>query len=206
MGTDPLKRTAAPVLVLIAIGLLAVLLPQSAAAGINYLMGLESGVSWFFLYDQDFEEVIVPPQWCYGFHFNVIADFDWARNISLEANYVRSEGRGEIKPNDDRENIQFRMAADRGSLNVSYFFGGAVYDPFISGGLGAVHLSYDPEKEKTEREMDFSVNVGGGLDFKLAKHFLAGARVRYTWILPSGALVHGHASDLDVVLRISARF
>ena len=180
--------------------------PALCIAGVNYQFGLESGGTWFFLYDKAFESVVAQPQVCYGAYFNVISDFEWARNISLELSYLRSEGDGLIEPVKKTAKIRFHMISDRESANVAYFFGGAVYDPYISGGLGSAHIEFQPQGRRAEDDWDFAVNVGGGVDFKLGKYFLLGGRLRYTWILPSGTLVKGHVSSLDTTLRVSLRF
>lgn len=185
------------------------LLATWAAAGVNVLVGAEAGVVWYFYHDTDAERIHINPQIAYGGQVTVISDFNWARNIALEASYFHSEGLGEYEGVKARHNRSFKLLSDQMFVGVSYFFGGLYYDPFINIGLGAARQEFQIRRGARagtdDLAWDMSANIGGGIDFRLHKHVSLGLRIRYIWIMPTG-FIRGHASGLLPGARFSVRF
>ena len=182
--------------------------PAAAASGtVNYAFGGEGGAAWFFLNDAKIEKIQMDPQWEAGGYFTVISDFAWARNFAFELHYFRSQGHGQFQKNSTTQT--FDVEVDRPSFNFTYFFGGTIYEPFLSGGFGVGHFVYRNRTgtfiRRTTEEWDAAINVGGGLDFRIGRVFTVGARILYVYF--AGArFVSGYVSAISPTLRIGARF
>jgi opacity protein-like surface antigen len=200
------RRRATGIAAVVAVVLLA-LAASASADGLDYVVAVEAGPAWFFLNDDRIEQVRMDPQWTAGGSFAFVSDFEWARNFAFELRYHRAQGSGEFRARGATQT--FDMASDRAFFNVSYYFGGAVYDPFISGGVGTGHFVYTGRTGSATRgqveEWDFGLNLGGGIDFKLLPVLTFGARIEYAFFVPH-EFVTGFVSGLAPSLRIGVRF
>jgi opacity protein-like surface antigen len=199
-------RTGPGIVALLALVLPAFAAPASAE-GLDYVVAAEAGPAWFFLNDDRIKQIRMDPLWTAGGSFAIVSDFEWARNFAFELRYHRAQGAGEFRAKGATQT--FDMASDRMFFNFAYAFGGAVYDPFLSGGLGTGHFVYAGRTGSATRgqteEWDFGINLGGGIDFKLLPVVTFGARVEYVFFVP-GRFVTGFVSGLAPSVRIGARF
>lgn len=210
----PFGRLARPACLCVALLCLAfVSTPAPARAQakeLNVYFGVEGGPIWYFMSSEKVGRIRMNPSWSAGGYVALVGDFEWARNIGLELRYQRTDGRGEVTEIGGGDS-EFRLVTDRMYLNVCYFFGGVIFEPFISGGLGTIRTEFETrdgvrEDQDFER-WNFSVDLGGGLDFPFVEHFALGIRVDYIYILPSPTDYDiGLMSALIPSIRISGRF
>ena len=94
-----------------------------------------------------------------------------------------------------RQNTELQSATVTESLRIDYYhLGGTIfydYDklhPFVSGGLGATHIS--PANDAFSSETKFSLSVGGGLKFPLTQNVGLRLEARgYGTVVSSGGTI-----------------
>jgi opacity protein-like surface antigen len=94
-----------------------------------------------------------------------------------------------------RQNTELKSSTVTESLRIDYYhLGGTVfydYDklhPFVSGGLGATHIS--PANDAFSSETKFSLSVGGGLKFPLTRNVGLRLEARgYGTVVSSGGTI-----------------
>ena len=94
-----------------------------------------------------------------------------------------------------RQNTELRSSTVTESLRIDYYhLGGTIfydYDklhPFVSGGLGATHIS--PANDAFSSETKFSLSVGGGLKFPLTQNVGLRLEARgYGTVVSSGGTI-----------------
>lgn len=94
-----------------------------------------------------------------------------------------------------RQNTELKSSTVTESLRIDYYhLGGTVfydYDklhPFVSGGLGATHIS--PANDAFSSETKFSLSVGGGLKFPLTQNVGLRLEARgYGTVVSSGGTI-----------------
>jgi len=94
-----------------------------------------------------------------------------------------------------RQNTELKSSTVTESLRIDYYhLGGTIfydYDklhPFVSGGLGATHIS--PANDAFSSETKFSLSVGGGLEFPLTQNVGLRLEARgYGTVVSSGGTI-----------------
>lgn len=169
-----------------------VLLAVSSAGAKDYrsMPAADVGGRWVFAYRESAREIRVNPALAYGGTFTQIVDFEWARNMAFEVNFLHSVSHGEATTLDTGAVEVFDLTWDSGAFNIGYFFSGRKLLPYMSTGLGVVSLKYEPELAKNKIwEQNFYFNIGGGADWTVWEtksggsldRILLGARVRYEY-------------------------
>ncbi|HDH96304.1 MAG TPA: hypothetical protein ENF73_01090, partial [Proteobacteria bacterium] len=169
------------------IGLAALLLVSTGALAIeqSWLFGPQGGPVWFFLFDTDCDKVDMPVALAYGVHATRVFDFQWVHDFGFQIDFLRASGEGwKVNPRDDpfdRKRVRFAYSYYFASLSATYFMGGRFFDPFFSGGFGATVLRVDQTRRLPTDEVDFTVNLSGGVDFRIAKWLSIGIQQRYLY-------------------------
>ncbi|MCB1152316.1 outer membrane beta-barrel protein [bacterium] len=175
---------------------------------------VEVGGRWFFAYEQGAEAIRINPGLAVGGTYTQIFDFDWARNVSFELNYLHSESRGETEDESTGDETIFDLTADTPGLNIGYFFTGRKILPYMSAGFGSAFLKYEPESNVEKLwETCLLMNLGGGADWTVfetgggsaLEKILLGARVRYEYYFIQKTFDTA-LNALAITARLEARF
>lgn len=157
----------------------------------SWVVGPQGGPIWFFLFDTASDKVETPVSWVYGAQITKVFDFEWTHDFGIQLDYLHSEGEGwKIKPKDDpfeRDKVRFNYSYHLACVSASYFMGGRFFDPFFSGGFGATFLKVDETKRLETDEVDFTVNLSGGIDFRLLRWLSVGLQQRYLYAVAGKA-------------------
>lgn len=186
----------------------------SFAKDFKSMPSFELGGRWLFGYEEGAREIRINPGLAYGGTFTQIIDFEWARNMAVEVNYLHSTSRGERVDDETGDTVVFDLTADLSCLNIGYFFIGRKILPYISGGLGLAALKYEPESNEDKLwEQTLMLNLGGGTDWTLWEaeksrgldRVLLGARVRYEYIFID-KIFDSSLNALAITARAELRF
>ncbi len=187
---------------------------EATAKDFKSMPSFETGGRWLFAYDENSEDVTIWPGYALGGTFTQIIDFEWARNMAFEGNYLHSFSHGERKDIDTGDTVIFDLYADFAALNIGYYFTGRKILPYISGGLGMAMFKYEPESTTDKIwEQTLLINLGGGADWTVWEpekgmaidKVLLGARVRYEYILVN-ELFSSSLNALAITGRAVLRF
>ena len=151
----------------------------------SWVVGPQGGPTWLFFFDTDSDKIESPMTWAYGAQITRVFDFAWTHDFGLQLDYLHSAGEAwKVKPRDDpfeRDRVKFSYSYHLACFSVTYFMGGKFFDPFFSGGFGATFLKVDQTKRLATDETDFTVNLSGGIDFRLLKWLSIGLQERYLY-------------------------
>jgi len=157
----------------------------------SWLTGPQGGPMWLFLFDTDCDKIEVPVTWAYGAQVTRVFDFRWVHDFGFQLDFLRAHGEGwKVKPTDDpfeRNRVRFAYSYYFASLSATYFMGGRFFDPFFSGGFGTTILRVDQTKRLPTNEVDFTVNLSGGVDFRITKWLSLGLQQRYLYAVAGKA-------------------
>jgi opacity protein-like surface antigen len=199
--------------------LLGLLLPGVAwATDFETQTAAEAGYMWFFMYDDRASRIEVDPALCYGgtiYQFMGFTGYSWARNMIVGVDYVYSKARGEGFGWFNDESTVFDLTVHHASLTPGYVFEGRRLHPYLSGGLGATWVIFEPTfAENTQLkkdEIDFTLNLGAGADYTVWETGMAalerldvGFRARYLYIYQRNIVdtaINGFAFSVRLNLR-----
>ncbi|NLH49812.1 MAG: outer membrane beta-barrel protein [Myxococcales bacterium] len=180
----------------------------------------EGGYLWLFAYDRHASHIDIDPAPAFGGTLFQLFDFNWARNMVGEINYIYCAARGEAfswddekeKVTDGDDSTLFDIAMHHAAFNPGYVFEGRRLHPYISGGLGATYLIFQPIEGKKKDEVDFTINLGAGADYTIWETGQAalerldlGLRVRYYYIFQKD-IVDAAMNGVSVTLRLNLRW
>jgi opacity protein-like surface antigen len=174
----------------------------------------ETGGRWLFAFDENSEEITIRPGFALGGTFTQIIDFEWARNMAFELNYLHSVSHGEQMDVDSGDKAIFDITADFAAMNIGYYFTGRKILPYISAGPGVALFKYEPESAEDKIwEQTLLLNIGGGADWTIWEpeggsaldKILLGARVRYEYVFVN-KLFSSSLNSLAITGRAVLRF
>jgi len=173
----------------------------------------EGGYLWLFAYDQNAARIRVNPALCYGGTLFQIVDFSWSRNMMFELNYLYSFIQGEKLGWKGGNNVSFDMSWQEAAFNLGYMFEGRRMHPYLSGGLGAVFLDYADQTHKNLNDTEFTLNLGGGVDYTLWETGAAalerldlGLRFRYYYSPLESVIMDVALNAVSITLRLNLRW
>ncbi len=193
--------------------LIALVAASAQAADFKFNTAPEVGYVWFFAYDSRATAVRINPALCYGGTIFQIIDFDWSRNMVFELNYLYSLVQGsQIDWENTGAANDFEMSWHQAAANVGYQFEGRRLHPYLSGGLGASFLSYVDQAKNEQTEQDFTLNLGGGVDYTVWEtgtpaldRLDLGLRIRYYYISQK-AITDVALNAVSMTLRLNLRW
>jgi len=190
----------------------ALLLPAAAfAKDFRSNTAAEGGYVWLFMYDSGARHIDVDPALTYGATLFQITDFSWARNMMGELTCLYAKARGEGFEWLGDESTVFDLTMHHAAFNPGYVFEGRKLHPYISGGFGATYLLFQPLENEEQDEIDFTINLGAGVDYTVWETGMAaldrldlGLRARYLYIFQKEIVdtaMNGMAFQLRLNLR-----
>jgi hypothetical protein len=196
--------------------LLAVLAAAAPAGAKDFKFNTapEAGYTWFFAYDTRASHVKINPALCYGGTLFQIVDFNWSRNMMFELNYLFAQAKGEqFNWTPIGGNNGFVMDWHSAAANVGYMFEGRRLHPYLSGGLGAVLIAYADRAGVNLNDTEFTLNLGGGVDYTLWETGRAGLtrldlglRIRYYYSPMETAIMNVALNAVSMTLRLNLRW
>lgn len=172
----------------------------------------EGGYVWLFAYDDRADYITIDPAVCYGGTLFQVINFNWARNMVAEVNYLYAEARGEAFGWEGGDSNLFDMKWHHFAFNPGYFFEGRRLHPYLSGGLGVSAIVYEDRNHERINEQDFTLNLGGGAEYTVWETGMAalerldlGLRLRYYYIFQK-EVVDTALNGVSITLRLNLRW
>lgn len=192
---------------------LILLLPAAAAAkDFRSSTAAEGGYMWIFMYDRNAKDIDLDPALTYGGTLFQLVDFSWARNMMAEVTYLYAQARGEGLEWMGDESTVFDLTMHHAAINPGYVFEGRKLHPYLSGGFGATYLIFEPLENKKIEEIDFTLNLGAGVDYTVWETGMAalervdlGLRARYLYVFQK-EIVDTAINGMAFYLRLNLRW
>lgn len=131
-----------------------------------------------------------------GSSWNVGADLDISRPVDLEVNYV-----GGINSfNGDIDAFNAYTNGIQADLQLEPWTWDNRFTPYVAGGLGLNRISVAKDvnlNQDFQSDTAGAIPLAGGLDVKIAKNWVAGARAQYDILFDNEVIVGENSTNSD---------